>query len=273
MLSGCGYQSSRSTDYRWHGMRRGTKPLAIWQYTVSGSGMLDYNGTLTEVTAGQAMLLHIPHNHCYYLPDSSDHWEFIYLNFNGRELLRLWHELEQRIGPVVTLHEQSTVVQTAIKIVTASAAGQLQSPFDVSALAYKVVMDLAETVPKQGQMDNISPAVHRVIDYCTKHFSEIITVDDMARVSGYSRYHFSHLFKESQGISPAAFLRNLRLQQSLRLLQSELITVKEVAERCGFSNVNYFCKVVRQHFGTTPNGYRHGGYQLTAAAGGVSRKT
>jgi AraC-like DNA-binding protein len=260
MISGCGYQYETSSSYRWHGLNRGRQELAIWQYTVSGSGMIDYNGKLMPVTPGCAMLLYLPHNHCYFLPDSSDHWEFIYINFNGRELLRLWHEVNRIAGPLAEFKADSPTVKIALEILQLTAAGKIKSPLQASSLAYQMVMNLsAQILPQEGHESHTPKAIMQVIEYCLKHLHEPLTVDDLATVSGFSRYHFSRLFKAHQGTSPANFIHDLRMQRAIRLLQSEMISVKEVADRCGFSNDNYFCKVFRQAFGTSPNAYRNGG--------------
>ncbi|MCF6175102.1 MAG: AraC family transcriptional regulator [Victivallaceae bacterium] len=263
MISGCGYQCETSHNYRWHGMNRGRQELAIWQYTISGNGMIDYNGKLTPVTPGSAMMLSLPHNHCYFLPADSDHWEFIYINFNGRELLRIWHELNRIIGPVAQFKPNSPAVKIAFDIFQSAAAGKITSPLQASSLAYQMVMNIAEELlPQKGSKGHTPQTIIKTIDYCLENLHEPITIEDMAKISGYSRYHFSRLFKASQGISPANFIRDLRLQRAIRLLQSEMISVKEIADRCGFSNDNYFCKVFRQAFGISPNAYRNGGKTL-----------
>lgn len=260
MISGCGYQRETSHSYRWHGMNRGRQELAIWQYTISGSGMIIHNGKLIPVTTGCAMMLHLPHNHCYYLPDDSDHWEFIYINFNGRELLRLWSEINQTIGPLAQFKPKSKTVRLATEIIKAVADNTINSPLQASSLAYQMVMNITEELlPQKGSKGYTPKAIVKAIDYCLDHLHEQLTIEDVAKVSGYSRYHFSRIFKESQGISPANFIRDLRLQRAIRLLQGEMISVKEIADRCGFTNDNYFCKIFRQTFGTSPNAYRNGG--------------
>ena len=98
--------------------------------------------------------------------------------------------------------------------------------------------------------------IRQVIDHCMEHISDPITVDDLADVAGYSRYHFSRLFAASQGISPAAFVKDLRLKQAVRLLQTELMTVKEIADSCGFEDASYFCKAFRQAYKVSPGEYR-----------------
>ena len=258
MILGCGYQYETSKSYRWHGMNRGRQALAIWQYTISGSGMLNYNNKLIPVMPGMAMMLQLPHNHCYFLPTSSEHWEFIYINFNGCELLRLWSEINKNIGLVAKFKPESPAVKLSVDILHGAANNKITSSLQASSLAYQMIMNIAEELlPQEGSKGGMPQAIVKTIDYCLENLHKPITVEDMAKVSGYSRYHFSRLFKEFQGKSPANFIRDLRLQHSIRLLQREMISVKEIADRCGFSNDNYFCKVFRQAFGSSPDAYRN----------------
>jgi len=80
----------------------------------------------------------------------------------------------------------------------------------------------------------------------------------MAEVAGLSRYHFSRRFQDARGVSPARFLAELRMQEAVRLIQTNL-AVNEVARRCGFRDPNYFCKAFRRSFGVSPGAFAQSG--------------
>jgi signal transduction histidine kinase/DNA-binding response OmpR family regulator len=58
--------------------------------------------------------------------------------------------------------------------------------------------------------------------------------------------------KTLTGLSPVDFIKAIRLNYSLELLQSRKHTVTEVSELCGFSSVGYFSTVFKKHFGKSP---------------------
>ena len=65
----------------------------------------------------------------------------------------------------------------------------------------------------------------------------------------------SLLYKKIKSLtdqSPVDFIKSIRLNQSLELLQSRKHTVTEVSELCGFSDISYFSKVFKKYFGKTP---------------------
>ena len=99
--------------------------------------------------------------------------------------------------------------------------------------------------------------VYEVEQFCRRNFARPIGVEDMARVARLSRYHFSRKFGSLRGISPGRYLAGLRLDEATRLLTIGGLSVKEVAEQCGYRDANYFCKVFRKNFGVTPGTVRY----------------
>ncbi len=111
--------------------------------------------------------------------------------------------------------------------------------------------------PDETEPPRESPTfVYEVEQFCKRNFSRPIGVEDMARVARLSRYHFSRKFGSARGISPGRYLAGVRLDEATRLLAIGGLSVKEVAEQCGYRDANYFCKVFRKNFGVTPGTVR-----------------
>lgn len=257
MLVSCGHQYITSDDYRWDGMKRGGRELVIWQYTVSGCGHLRLEDEEFELKPGQAMLLKIPERHTYYFKPQSGHWELLFLTLYGSEIIRLWTELRRRIGGALIRHEDNSIsLQTARKIITAGLAQELDNQFVASALTYQFTMELLQEFAPSSRIDLPPELIGKVRDYCMKRLDRKITIDDMAQAAGYSRFHFIRIFHKYHGMPPMAFVNDLRMRLAVRLFQTERLSVKETANRCGFDSVSYFCKVFRQRYGKTPAQFR-----------------
>ena len=91
--------------------------------------------------------------------------------------------------------------------------------------------------------------------YLEENYAQNITLEDMARTAGYSVFYFSRLFHRLTGRKPTEYLRQLRLQKALELLDGGL-SVSETAMRCGFNSPNYLCKNFREESGRAPSAYR-----------------
>lgn len=92
------------------------------------------------------------------------------------------------------------------------------------------------------------------LGFVMAHYTEQLSVDDIAEEVGLSKYHFSREFKKVTGISPVSYINMLRCEKAKRML-SEGNSVAEVQEMCGFENASYFTKVFKKFSGTTPVAY------------------
>lgn len=103
--------------------------------------------------------------------------------------------------------------------------------------------------------NNLSHYDSGAIDYIKKHYSENITLSDIADSVNLSKYYFSHYFKKQYGITVNNYLTNVRIEKSLELLNENKKTT-EIAERCGFSDDCYYCRVFKKVMGITVRDYR-----------------
>lgn len=257
MLVNCGHQLTTDSGYSWDGTKRGSREMVLWQYTIGGRGSLRFGKQKFTAEAGCAMLLKIPEQHCYYFDKGDEYWEFYYVTLNGSEAVRILLELRKRLdGPILRHQPGSPTLQLARQIFRAGQDNQLEDPFSASAMSYRFAMELVREFLPSGWSREIPPFIDKVRDYCLAHVDEELTVDELAEAAGYSRYHFIRQFHKYYGMSPMEFVTDLKMRLAVRLLQTEKLTVKEVADRCGFSSASYFCKVFLKHYGKTPARFR-----------------
>lgn len=261
MIASCGFTRETSTSYDWHGLRRGKQPFSLIQYTTGGWGKLRFESTTYTMTAGQAMLLYFPHDNRYWLPAESDGWEFVYAVLLGSEINRLWRDMVSRYGPSVELPPDSEPVKTLARAAGTCIDGEISSPFQASGMAYSLTMALAHELSghDKGLAEDRPAPVARAIEFCRRHATELIGVDEIAEAAGLSRYHFTRVFTAAEGIPPGEYLRAVRVERAASLLRSSDLSVKEVAARCGFYDATYFCKVFRRAMGVSPRVFRSSG--------------
>lgn len=88
------------------------------------------------------------------------------------------------------------------------------------------------------------------------HYAEPLTVEDLARVAGYSRGHFSEAFRQVYGESPHSYLLTRRLERAAALLRTTDYSVADICVAVGLQSVGSFTtSFVRMH-GRTPTEYR-----------------
>lgn len=94
------------------------------------------------------------------------------------------------------------------------------------------------------------------IDYMEEHLAEKVYMESVCKKVNMSLYYFSSLFKKVFGLPPVQYLIQLRIDHAKRLLLDEERSISEIAELCGFCNINYFDKMFKEKSGFTPKDFR-----------------
>lgn len=95
-----------------------------------------------------------------------------------------------------------------------------------------------------------------IIKYIQSHSCEPITVEQIAKYYGYTRFHISRVFKEVTGATVLDYINSIKVEQAKKLLKKSDDNIGEIALKCGFSNQGYFCKVFKKYENTSPFEYR-----------------
>ncbi len=104
-------------------------------------------------------------------------------------------------------------------------------------------------------MKEQTAAVQRMQDYIEAHLETDITLAELSAVSLFSPWHSYRLFKELLGVTPAEYIRRLRLSRSAMRLKEEQCLVTEAAFACGFGSVDGYTRAFYREFGCRPGDY------------------
>ena len=99
-------------------------------------------------------------------------------------------------------------------------------------------------------------AVQRMQDYIQRNKAKEITLSDLAKASLFSPWYSHRLFREYLGLTPAEYIRRLRLSQAALRLQEGKERVIDIAFDLGFSSVDTFTRAFFREFGCNPSDYR-----------------
>ncbi len=95
-----------------------------------------------------------------------------------------------------------------------------------------------------------------ICDYINEHCTENLNVDLLAHQAGFSKYHFSRLFKQFTGISCYDYLIGRRIALAEKLLLSPDLSITDVAMQAGFNSLSTFNRVFKTQKGCTPSSYK-----------------
>ena len=112
------------------------------------------------------------------------------------------------------------------------------------------------SLPGPGSLD--LEAQKAMVSYVYRHYSEKLTLSDIASAGNVGRNKCCAIFRQYLGQSPIDFLNSCRLEISRGLLERTRKSVTDIALACGFNHPSYFSKLFYRSYGQTPGAYRRG---------------
>ena len=99
--------------------------------------------------------------------------------------------------------------------------------------------------------------ITRIDDYISEHFTEELDAAALCSHFQIGKTTLYEISNQNYGMGIAEHIRTLRIEHAKKLLtEHQELSVGEVADRCGFSDCNYFSTVFRRLTGTSPGKYR-----------------
>jgi YesN/AraC family two-component response regulator len=157
--------------------------------------------------------------------------------------------------------------ELAVQALRAGASDYLRKPIQLDALLQTVGTLVARsnrTFDSERSPDDrdararaVHPNIQRALIFMRKHFARTITLTDVAREAGLSRFHFCRLFHHETGVRFHEYLHALRVTQAKELLAGDrYVRVSEVAYAVGFNDLSHFDRTFRKMVGHSPSQYR-----------------
>lgn len=96
----------------------------------------------------------------------------------------------------------------------------------------------------------------KVCNYITEHCTENITVEELASLAGFSKFHFARLFKQFTNTSCYDYIIQKRIAYAEKLLIEPDISITEVSMRSGFNSLSTFNRIFKSMKNCTPSEYK-----------------
>lgn len=232
------------TTYNWHLVR-------------SGKGFVWTGEDFIELRSGSGFLYGpgVPQR---YYANSSDPWDIRWIHFTGRGLGSLLQGRGERDVWIFSWEGVTRLDQLWSELLDCGITPFQEGSARLSAITYEMVAllvqhtEVIEGIPKLGMRDRLT----EVAEWIRSNHNKPLTLEQMAAQANCSPSHFSRQFHRFIGKTPIEYLTECRILHSKALLVSSTLTVKHIAESCGFSNSTYFIQCFRKSEGMTPEQFR-----------------
>lgn len=222
-------------------------------FTYEGKGSLSYDGQEYTLQEGDIFLIDCRKYHYY--RTLQDNWKHSDLHIWGRFAEFFYQENMRGRSPVFHCRQTEVFQQQLERILrfqtTDDSKWALMVSHEIESLLFLLLEwdhpAQAEQIPKELSMLRI---------YLENHFQDAISLDEMARFSGISKYHLCRQFKKYIGFSPKEYVLDLRISHAKLLLQTSNIPSHNICTLVGFSNEANFIRHFKNAVGMTPGQYR-----------------
>lgn len=228
-------------------------------YNSYGTGWLEMNGQKYELPEGSAFFIPARMPHSYY-PDG-DIWDIRWMVPAGSALPEIYHRFHLENGGVFMLHDESGLDRILNQMRMALIVHPKHGNILASGLVYSFIMEFVyQTMLHEIKESDGAPYEKQILvleEYISNHFMHPITLDDLCKVVPVTHQHMCRIFKETLGMRPVEYINRVRVDMAKSLLIYSKLSMKEIGEKCGFRNTNYFCKVFKSFERVTPLEYRN----------------
>ena len=220
--------------------------------TEDGEGSVSSGGKTCNQSKGSIMFIPAGTPYSFSVPASG--WSVKWLTLSGGTsgdiLGKLGFDGCVSVGGCETEEAESLFGQ----LMTA-AEEPIPSPRLVSTLLYAFVLALRETV-LQKDTETYTCSITGSVDHMNRHYSENITLERLASISGVSLQHFCRVFRSKLGMRPMEYLARKRVAQAKILLGETDGRISDIAKAVGFEDQNYFGITFKKYEGISPTEYR-----------------
>ncbi|KIV69729.1 Transcriptional regulator, AraC family [Bacillus mycoides] len=100
--------------------------------------------------------------------------------------------------------------------------------------------------------------VYKVQDYIESHINDSLSIEDLANVAGFSKFHFHRIFKGMMDEPLSRYVNRLKLERATHLLTYHTdMMITDIAYYFGFTDSAVFSRTFKSYYGVSPSHYRN----------------
>ena len=224
-----------------------TKEVHCYQimYLVSGNMTVRYEGKEYKVPESSLVLLDLRKPH-YYRADTKIRMQWYLMNWVS--LPAYYEYLLRAHSPVFPMDRKLIFLMNSLKKELMQ-----REPND-----HVVSMLITETLCSLSinSKSELSGPVQRAVNYMNAHYSEPVSLQDIAEHASLSKYYFSRQFQNEVGLTPWEYLTQERMRHAMQLLSDSGQSIESISYACGYAGASHFCRAFKKETGFSPAFFR-----------------
>ena len=256
-----GKETRTTPSYRVEGIRRRNRNRVIFQYTLSGQGVLRDAQGAHPVGAGRGFLCeaHDPDMSYYYPPKARAPWHFLFVDLLGTAAHTMARDLIRRFGHVYDLDPDHVIVRKLLSFHIYREIGCTLALSESARLAtdlFNALITGKMAIPEKHADHALIQKFQEIVQ---SDIGQPLSVGKIAERLSVSAEHLARIFKQQTGMSPHVHIQNARMLAACSMLKSESLSIKEIAWRLGLKTPSRFIRTFQRVAHCSPLQFRRNG--------------
>lgn len=234
---------------------RDTHNSFLLLYTTKGIGRIEIGSISYNIQENCAAVIDCKSHHKYCGIDNN--WEFFWVHFNGTAAHSFFNLLPHDVS--FDIRDRSKVENLIRIIYSCMNANDIPTLIMRSSKIHSFYSLLISSHFSKNSNNLFSGATvsEKALEKIEQHFSEPITIEQLADELHISKYHFIRIFSRFMGTTPYSYLMSYRINEAKRLLRTTNNSITAISEQCGFSDSANFIAQFKKKTGQRPTQYRN----------------
>lgn len=134
-----------------------------------------------------------------------------------------------------------------------SALDQMNDTKQILDSSHSLLINISHNINAKDSPSDL--IIEKAKEYITAHYSDNISLEDVANYVFLNASYFSRLFKQYTGENFRDYLINIRISKAIELINENKYKIYEISEKCGYKNPKYFAQQFKHVTGLSPTEY------------------
>ncbi|MDD3402611.1 MAG: AraC family transcriptional regulator [Hespellia sp.] len=225
-------------------------------YTLSGSGLLEMDDTTYPIEPHQLFFIPCMKHH-YYCCRKDKEWEFLWIHFNGIAARGYYEKYSTSQTPVITIDPQAGIPEQMRQVLSLIQKKELNRDYMISNILTNILTQLILTQSQGDESPFLPDYLIQTIKYIDQHFKEEISLDQLSKEIGISKFYLLKQFKKYFETTIREYQIVTRLNYAKELLKYTDTPVHDISDACGINQTSHFIHLFKKHECLTPLQYRN----------------
>lgn len=249
------YNVGREQCKSLHQWGPGIRNFYLIHHIVSGKGIYKVDNKSYDIGIGNTFLIY-PGTEITYIADKDEPWEYYWVGFSGNDARIIINQTDfTKENPVICIDMDDRFEELLMDIYHTKGNSDSSiikmSGYLMLALSYLI----EKSTHKKLRHNSSNEYTKKALEYIEYHYTEKLTVQDIADYIGISRSQLYRVFMELYQKSPMDIILEYRIRMACQLLKTSKLSIGSVGYSVGFEDNLYFSRAFKKVMGISPREY------------------